>query len=89
MADGKLCFLRAWDNQRYLVDYTLEQLEGLLDPEGFYRANRSYLISAQSVKAIHPYFNGKLMLQLMPEAEPNKVAVSKEKAMEFKRWMGK
>lgn len=89
MADGKLCFLRTWDNQRYLVDYTLEQLEGLLDPEGFYRANRSYLISAQSVKAIHPYFNGKLMLQLMPEAEPNKVVVSKEKAMEFKRWMGK
>jgi two-component system, LytTR family, response regulator LytT len=89
MADGKLCFLRTWDNQRYLLDYTLEQLESLLDPAEFYRANRSYLISAKAVKDIQPYFNGKLSLQLIPAAEPNNVIVSKEKAMEFKRWMGK
>jgi hypothetical protein len=38
---------------------------------------------------INPYFNGKLQLQLQPAAELNDVLISKEKASEFKRWLGK
>lgn len=89
MVDGKLCFFRTWDNQRYLLDYTLEELSDMLDPEEFFRANRSVLLRAKAVKVINPHFNGKLMLQLSPPAGQEEVIVSKEKAMEFKRWMGK
>jgi two-component system, LytTR family, response regulator LytT len=89
MADGKLCFMRTWDNRRFIVDYTLEELAGMLDPAEFFRANRSYLVHAKSVKSIDSYFGGKLILQLMPKTETNDVVVSKEKAGEFKAWMGK
>lgn len=88
-AEGKLCFLRTWDNQRYLVDYSLEQLADMLDPADFFRLNRNYLAHVKSVKAINNYFNGKLILQLSPATEANDVIVSKEKATDFKRWMGK
>lgn len=88
-SDSKISFLRTWDNQRFVVDYTLEELASMLDPHWFFRANRSYIVHAKSIKAINPYFNGKLHLQLQPLAEENDVLISKEKAMEFKRWLGK
>ena len=89
MADGKLCFLKTWDNRRFIVDYTLEELTDLLDPAEFDRANRSYLVHAKAIKSIDSYFGGKLLLQLSPKPENNDVLVSKEKAGEFKAWMGK
>lgn len=89
MAEGKLCFLRTWNNQRFLLDYNLEQLSNMLDPQEFFRLNRSYLAHIQAVKTIHPYFGGKLIIQLSPSAEANDVIVSKEKTSAFKQWMGK
>jgi DNA-binding LytR/AlgR family response regulator len=71
------------------VDYTLEELSEMLDPTEFFRANRSYLVHAKAVKSIDSYFGGKLILQLSPKTEANDVVVSKEKASEFKAWMGK
>lgn len=89
MADGKLVYLKTWDNRRFLVDYSLEELCQLLDPADFFRVNRTYLVHAKSVRAINNFFGGKLLLQLSPAAEANDVTVSKEKAAEFKRWMGR
>jgi two-component system, LytTR family, response regulator LytT len=89
MADGKLCFLKTWDNRRFIVEYTLEQLADMLDPAEFFRANRSYLVHAKAVKSIDNYFGGKLALQLSPKTDANDVVVSKDKASDFKRWMGK
>jgi DNA-binding LytR/AlgR family response regulator len=74
---------------KYVVDYTLEELEQMLDPLQFFRANRAYLIHIRSIKRIHNYFNGKLKLQLNPGREINDVVISREKAGEFKEWMGK
>ncbi len=89
MADGKLCFLKTWDNRRFIVDYTLEELGEMLDPAEFFRVNRSYIVHAKAVKSIDNYFSGRLILQLTPKTEANDVVVSKEKASEFKSWMGK
>ncbi len=89
VADGKICWLKTWDNRRYLLDYTLEQLTDMLDPAEFFRVNRAYLAHVRSIKAIQPYFNGKLFLKLEPATEENDVIVSKEKAGVFKEWMGK
>jgi two-component system, LytTR family, response regulator LytT len=88
-ADGKLCFIRTWKNNRFIIDYTLEQLTDMLDPEEFFRVNRSYLVNIRSIVSVSPYFNGKLILQLSPAADINDVIVSREKASDFKHWMGK
>lgn len=88
-AEGKLCFIKTWENHRYLIDYTLEELNAMLDPEFFYRANRAYIIQIKSIKSISNFFKGKLILQLQPAADENDVIISKEKASEFKQWLGK
>ena len=89
MADGKICFLMTWKNNRFIVDYTLEQLMELVDPQDFFRINRSYLVHVKSIVSVNSYFNGKLILKLSPTTNSNDVIVSREKAGDFKKWLGK
>ncbi|WP_128543539.1 LytR/AlgR family response regulator transcription factor [Larkinella soli] len=79
---------RTRNNQKFSVDYTLDELEAMLDPTQFFRANRQFIVDINSVQQIHPYFNNKLKLTLKPNPE-DEVLVSRERATEFKKWMGK
>lgn len=88
-AEDKLVFLVTNDNHKYIVDYTLEQLETQLDPLQFFRANRKVITSMQAVKDIHLSFNGKLKIYLRPDfAGSEEVFVSRDRAPDFKTWMG-
>lgn len=74
------------DNRRFVVDYTLEQLESLLDPQQFFRLNRQFIAQLPAVQRLHPHFNGKLLLELQP-APSEEVLVSREKAAAVKNWL--
>ncbi|AII53182.1 LytR/AlgR family response regulator transcription factor [Hymenobacter sp. APR13] len=78
--------LVAQDGRRFVVDYTLEQLESLLDPRQFFRLNRQFLAQLPAVQRLHPHFNGKLLLELHP-APSEEVLVSREKAGALKQWL--
>ena len=86
-SDGRFIFFKTFDNQKYLVEYTLEELETMLDPEFFFRINRSLLIAFKSVAQIHPYFGNRLKLFLHPPME-KEIIVSREKVNDFKAWLG-
>ena len=87
-ADGRLSYGITWDKHKYIIDFTIEELEHMLDPQQFFRANRAHLIHVRSVQQIHNYFHGKLKLELKPTSEIE-VLISREKASDFKMWMGK
>lgn len=88
-AEDKLVFMVTDDGHKYVVDYTLEQLEGELNPEDFFRANRKIITSMPAVKDIHLSFNGKLKIYLKPDLKKGEeIFVSRERASEFKTWMG-
>ncbi|WP_426492636.1 LytR/AlgR family response regulator transcription factor [Hymenobacter sp. 102] len=78
-----LCTL---DGRRFVVEYTLEQLESLLDPAQFFRLNRQLLAQLPAVQRLHPHFNGKLLVDLQP-APSEEVLVSREKAGAVKNWL--
>lgn len=82
----ELTTLVAHDGRRFVLDYPLEQLERLLDPGQFFRANRQLLLHLRAVRRLHPYFNGKLKLDLHPETA-EEMLVSREKAPAFKGWL--
>jgi DNA-binding LytR/AlgR family response regulator len=84
-ANEMVCLVRT-DNRQFLVDYTLEELEKLLNPAYFFRLNRQYIAALPAVHKIHTYFNGKLKLELQPEPSHD-ILVSREKAPLFKEWM--
>ncbi len=84
--ENELVFLFTPEGKKYVVDYTLEQLDGLVDTEKFFRINRQYLIHLEAIQQIHTYFNSRLKLNLQP-APTDEVIVSKGKAKAFKQWL--
>ena len=86
-AKEKIIFVRTKGNQQYLIDYTLEELEKSLNPKNFFRANRQYLIEFHAVARVHQYFNSRLKVELTPKPEDD-VTISREKAVEFRLWLG-
>jgi two-component system, LytTR family, response regulator len=84
----RFIFFRTFDNQKFLQEYRIEQLEKILLPARFFRINRSFIISLATVKEIHPYFGNRLKLYLSPPAGKD-VIVSRKRANGFKAWLGK
>ncbi len=78
--------LVATDGRRFVLDYTLEQLEGLLDPARFFRLNRQLIAQLPAVRRLHPHFGGKLLVELHP-APAEEILVSREKAPALKAWL--
>ncbi|MDQ2769872.1 MAG: LytTR family DNA-binding domain-containing protein [Bacteroidota bacterium] len=78
--------LGCFDGRRFVLDYTLEQLESLLDPALFFRLNRQLLAQLPAVRRLHPHFGGKLLVELHP-APPEEILVSREKAGAVKAWL--
>lgn len=82
----RFIFLRTFDNQKFLLEYRIEQLENLLEPTRFFRINRSFIVSLPSVKEIHAYFGNRLKLYLNPPADRD-VIVSRKRVSDFKDWL--
>jgi two-component system LytT family response regulator len=83
----RITFVKTWDNRSLVVDYHLDELEKMLDPKLFYRANRQVIISPKSVNKIHIHFHNRLKLELTPLID-DEVYISRDKAAQFKIWMG-
>lgn len=74
------------ENVTYHLDGKLEDLENELNPQEFYRANRQYLVQRSAIKNLSIYFNGRLIVNTIPEAK-EQIIVSKANAPKFKAWL--
>jgi two-component system, LytTR family, response regulator LytT len=88
LAESKFTFLVTHQNQRFLIEYPLDELEDLLDPDEFFRINRKFLCSREAITEIYAYFKGRSKLILSP-AQQEKIVVSSEKNAVFRAWMEK
>jgi DNA-binding LytR/AlgR family response regulator len=87
-SDGRLNFFKTYDNRKFVVDYTMDELEEMLDPERYFRISRSFYVSINSIDQIHDYFGNRLLLHLKPAVDKEAI-ISREKVTDFKMWMGK
>jgi two-component system, LytTR family, response regulator LytT len=87
-SDGRLNFFKTKDNKKFVVDYTMDELDEMLNPEEFFRISRSFYVSIESIDKIDDYFGNRLILQLHPSVD-KEALVSREKVSDFKKWMGK
>jgi DNA-binding LytR/AlgR family response regulator len=83
----KATFLQTTEGRKFVVDYTMDQLEGLLDPRRFFRLNRAYLAQQSAIQDIISYTNSRLQTVLKPTAPDAQVLVSREKVNVFKSWL--
>jgi len=74
------------NGKQHIIDFTLGNLEHQLDPEIFFRANRSTILSVNSIRKFENYFGGKLIVKLNSPFN-NKITISRLKASQFKQWL--
>jgi DNA-binding LytR/AlgR family response regulator len=84
-AEGRDVYLVTSPGRRFIIDYTLEGLEDLLDPAIFFRANRTFIININTIKDVLVYSNSRLKVTLSQDFD-KEIIVSREKVSYFKEW---
>ncbi len=81
-------YIKTNDKKDYLIDYSLEAVETLINPEQFFRINRKHIVALKSIQKIYQHSNSRLKLEL---ATPSKeeFLVAREKVKLFKEWVNK
>ncbi|WBX72719.1 LytTR family DNA-binding domain-containing protein [Tenacibaculum pacificus] len=85
-SENKATYIHANTNRNYLIDNSLEYWEEHLNPEHFFRVNRTFIIRINAIKDIISYTNSrlKLVLHFYDESE---IIVSRERVKAFKNWI--
>ncbi len=82
----KATYLITNEGKKYLIDYSVEQLEELTDSQKYFRINRKYLIAVNAIDDIVRYSNSRLKTKLH-HSDVDDIIVSRERVQEFKRWL--
>lgn len=86
-SDQSLSFIQTKLNKKYALDYTMDQLEDLINPEQFFRINRKLIVHIESIEKISSYFNNRLIINLKPKTNLEAI-VTRERVKKFKKWLG-
>ena len=87
-SEDKVTYCATDDNRNHILDYSLEQLEDMVNPEEFYRINRKYLVQSSAIKDIINHTNSRLRL-VMKGSTDNNIIVARERVQEFRNWLDK
>jgi DNA-binding LytR/AlgR family response regulator len=82
----KATFLCTSDFKTYLVDYSLDRIEEMIDKRMFFRINRQYILNNNSIADIVVYSNSRLKIKLKKPGEES-IIVSRDKVPAFKEWL--
>lgn len=86
-SEDKVTFLQSRAGKKYIIDYTLDELEEMVSPETFFRLNRKYISAISAIKDVFTYSNSRLKIHLENCAD-NDILISREKMGAFKSWLG-
>ena len=83
-----LNYIYLFNGDKYLVDVnTLDEVEEVVDPGQFYRANRQFIINIDAIQSVRSIENSKLLVKLRSPNDKLEIDMSREKTPVFKKWM--
>jgi DNA-binding LytR/AlgR family response regulator len=86
-ADGRVVYILTGQGREYIVDFKMEELEEVLDPEQFFRINRTFTLHIDRIKDVIIHSNSRLKI-VLHHAFDKELIVSREKVNPFKMWFG-
>ena len=86
LTQDKIVTLVTFENRKYPTDYTLDELEQVLNPEEFFRINRQFIINSKSIREMYVISKSRVKVILHPPCEMD-TAVSAERSAAFKKWL--
>ena len=82
----KATFLLDNTGRVYDIDYSLEQIENLVDPKPFFRISRKYIVNINAIADIISYSGSRLKLKVI-NSKDDDILVSRSKLSEFRKWI--
>ncbi|WBX70418.1 LytR/AlgR family response regulator transcription factor [Tenacibaculum retecalamus] len=85
-SENKATYIHTNSNRNYLIDDSLEHWQEQLNPEHFFRVNRTFIVHINAIKDIVSYTNSRLKLVLHSFCD-SEIIVSRERVKDFKNWI--
>ena len=85
-SEEKVTFAVTADRRTHIIDLPLAKLEEQLDPKRFFRVSRQFILSANCIRDLEPYFNGKMVVHVTPPFDGS-IQVSRERVAALKLWL--
>jgi DNA-binding LytR/AlgR family response regulator len=82
----KTTFLHTTTHRNYILDYSLDELDSMLDPKRFFKINRKYILSINACSQIIAWSNNRLKIDVKGIDDP-KIVVARERVRDFKAWL--
>lgn len=85
--ENKTVYLHTFSNDRYPIDDRLDALEQSLDPQQFFRINRTAIINFAAIENMYAYSKSRVNVELKKPLTLSFVS-STERSADFKEWLG-
>jgi len=82
----KTTYLHTTTHRNYIIDYSLEELESMLDRDRFFKINRKYIVSIEACSQIIAWSNNRLKIDI-DGIDDQKIVVARERVQAFKKWL--
>ncbi len=73
--------------RNFVIDFTLDDLEKVLNPDSFFRINRKYLVHIDAIEKIQTYSKGRIQINLK-QGPVMALQISRAKTKGFREWLG-
>jgi DNA-binding LytR/AlgR family response regulator len=83
----KFQYVKTILDEDLIIDKPLDEIEGELDSDDFFRANRQFILNYKNIEKVHAWFSGKLKVQVKPQSY-EEIIISRLRANDFKKWLG-
>ena len=85
-SEDKNNYLVTFDDQKYIIDTSLDVIAEELDPEYFFRISRGCIVSMKAIDSIVKQMGGRLRLMVHP-APSFEMTVSRSRVDDFLKWI--
>ena len=77
-----------FNKQKHIVDYSIAEISGQMDPTSVFQINRKIIVNINSVVKIYSWFNSRLKVEINPPMDDD-IIVSRERVKSFKEWLNR
>jgi DNA-binding LytR/AlgR family response regulator len=82
----KNTFLCSGEKRHYPIEFSLDQLETILNPEIFFRVNRQYIVQYKYIAGIDILSKSRIRIRTVPQAD-DEILISAARTSEFRQWL--
>lgn len=79
-------FFKTFDGYEYPSEFSLDKLEGMLEPATFFRINRQFIVHLKAIREMYSYSKSRVKIELNPPSDIETIS-STDRSGKFKNWL--